>query len=741
MTPPRFETDVLRPLQSAAAAIRRAAVVEGACVSAAVLVGLAAAQYALDRLLRLEFSPRLVLLAAIVVALAVQLWRRVVRPLRGQVTLDAVAALLERRSPAARDELLSAVQFAAGPPGDPRFNSPELVAAVVQSAAARFDAAATRRLVSAGRHRARFLLALVALTSAVAGALADPRGASAFLRRNWLLAEVPWPSDTRLTLVGADAGNTLRYPRGDELAIVVRVAGAVPPRGLRLVFRTASGESGERPMAAVGEREFRCLFGPLGESMQLRFRIGRWGVDDQSDEFRIVALERPAVRALAVRVSPPGYARQPAYDWPAGQLAGDVLAGSRVELRATVNKPVESATLIGAAQPIAAARLDERLWQASLTPSRSVSLSFDLVDADGLHDLRPVTCVVRPTADKPPRVRLSLPGAGDIVVANAVLSLLAEYEDNLGLAQAAIRFQVQRTAHAAPASQPTASRPSAAPPPTSRPADGELAPDHFDPGQTRFRFERAWSLAELALQPDDRLNLVAVGRDFNPGDPAAAGNRAAPPTGEGRSAAFSLRIVTAQELLADLARRESAWRQEFEQTLRAQEATRDALRTASERGSAANANVRELARRQRQIASRVKTVRRHFNDILAEMRVNQLVTPQIQQRLGAGVLTPLARLADTTLPDAATQLDRLDPQSPAAWDESLAAQEAILAQMRSILANMLKWEGYNEAVSLMRDLLKLQSDVNRQTQVEIERRLDELFGGPGSQPSESEPLP
>ena len=42
-------------------------------------------------------------------------------------------------------------------------------------------------------------------------------------------------------------------------------------------------------------------------------------------------------------------------------------------------------------------------------------------------------------------------------------------------------------------------------------------------------------------------------------------------------------------------------------------------------------------------------------------------------------------------------------------------QVALLSQMRAILANMLQWEGYQEAVNMLRDILRLQQELRTET--------------------------
>ena len=42
-------------------------------------------------------------------------------------------------------------------------------------------------------------------------------------------------------------------------------------------------------------------------------------------------------------------------------------------------------------------------------------------------------------------------------------------------------------------------------------------------------------------------------------------------------------------------------------------------------------------------------------------------------------------------------------------------QVAILAEMRQVLVRMLQWEGYHEVVNMLRDIIRLQRELNRET--------------------------
>ncbi|MBK8269024.1 MAG: hypothetical protein IPK83_12245 [Planctomycetes bacterium] len=148
------------------------------------------------------------------------------------------------------------------------------------------------------------------------------------------------------------------------------------------------------------------------------------------------------------------------------------------------------------------------------------------------------------------------------------------------------------------------------------------------------------------------------------------------------------------------------------------------------------------SRTQRQQISRIRTVQRQFRQILDEMEVNDLATPSIRRRLQNGVITPLKALMNQEIPLAADLLDALRNQMD---DETADALEethkSIIRSMNAILADMLKWEGYNEAVALVREIVRLQQEVNEDTKKSLDREIEMLFGedrAPATQPSGEE---
>ncbi len=54
-------------------------------------------------------------------------------------------------------------------------------------------------------------------------------------------------------------------------------------------------------------------------------------------------------------------------------------------------------------------------------------------------------------------------------------------------------------------------------------------------------------------------------------------------------------------------------------------------------------------------------------------------------------------------------------------------QVALLSQMRAILANMLQWEGYQEAVNMLRDILRLQNELRTETKDAAQQQSGGVF--------------
>lgn len=732
-----FRSQVLRPLRRFAWRAKSHAALRGFSALISLLVTAILVHFALDKLLVLGFGPRLVLLIFLIGVTGKLLFDWALRPLSLDTHPLGVAAFLEAKFPTLRDRLLSAVAFAQSESrrvvADPnRASSAIMVDVVIRDAQKAFADIPFRDLLLIKRSQRIALLALALLAAIFAASLYAPAMARTYVQRDLFLRDVPWPSDVQLTVEGLNDGR-LKWPIGDDFTLAVKAERRVPA-GLAAEIVRQDGASVIREMSIRGTRQFVLDYGPLDGSLKLRFLIHKFGVDDATDWYHVDALERPSIKELAIKVTPPSYTGLASYALGTGQTSAEVLRGSSVQISAATNKAITQAELLCGNETVAPASIvDERRLITEFVPSRGGTYQFKLLDRDQLSDTRPVTCSIQLQTDPPPKVRLTLPGAGEAVIPTAVLPLAVEAEDNLGLSKIEMSVAAQHDPSNTSTSQPAISTLNALP--------------EFTPHQMKYNLKNELPLMPRSLKPGDQVTLFVEARDYQPSSqfvttsqPDAAGT-APLVAGVGRSPALTLRIISVEELLAELGRRESEWRREFELVIKAQEQIKLRLMNLHDENSAEKLST-EVASRygqeeraQRQLTNRVKTIRRQFEQILAEMRVNQLDQPTVRRRLENNIIKPLGRLISTDMSLAADQLEQLRMRNEAQLADQLeTTQTRIVESMYGILAGMLKWEGYNEAVSLLRDIIRMQGDVGRQTQGQMEKEIEQLLDDPARRP-------
>lgn len=667
---------------------------EGAGWVLSAVAAVCATQFVLDYYSRgLQRSMRATLLGLGVVAVLWVIRRRLWQPLGVPCDLVDVANLVERRYPALKTALISAVRFSADTEGAARGHSLLLVQRVVQRACDSLGSTEPLTVLDA-RSAKRGLAAMCAVALLAGGAWsASPELARLWFARNVLLDDEPWPRRTRLIV--EIPGDELVAARGDDVIIEARAEGR-SPREVDIVFRAESGQRGRETMVSVGrDASVRYRFTFKKAEQNATFYLE--GGDDQTTEYRIRLLDRPAVVSSRMEVRPPGYTGLAAMEFGDGQRSAQVLLGSRVRIEIATNKPVVQATLMAGDQPVGEAAAGGAGYFAEFSPTETKSYRFALTDEFGLESKESLTFAVRVTPDEAPTVRLKLSGAGDMITPEAVLPLELDFADTYGLAEAVLEYQLSRDEGA-----------------TKR---TELP--GFSPGTRTYSQRISWSVGAVGAVPGETLALSARAADFD--DISGPNTSQSPVT--------RLRVVTREELLADLIRREQELRADFERLVDGQEQLRGQLLTEASRPvGAERAGVGAgLERRQRSLSAAVQGVRQQFERLLAERTINGLDAGDDLARLDAGIIQPLGDIARRDMLHAADTI-RLWGGGAADAAAALDPQQAeLLQRMRAVLSQMLQWEGYQEVVSLLRDIIRLQRGLAEETQKGTEQQADEAF--------------
>jgi hypothetical protein len=687
-----------RLLQPIVWRLRAGVLVEGAAGLAVLLFAGAGVQLGLDYLRRLSLSMRALLLVLLVGAACWWVWRRLVQPLRVPIGAAEVARLFERQEPGLASLLISAVHFAEeDPSAKPAERSPALEQAVMAEAASAWPRVADRVVINRARVRGHALALLVVLAAATTVVAMAPQTVATWFRRGVLLQDVEWAQRTQIFVEGLENG-VLTGARGDDLEVRAVVEGVVP-RTVEMIYETASGRRGRENMTSMAEGRLRYTFRHLEE--ELTFVIE--GGDECTERVAVQLADRPRVVTSRIEIEPPAYAQLPKVELARGRTLVEALAGSQVRVEAILNKPAAAVEWIGSEAKVSRSASDPLVLTAEFPLAESHSCWFSLTDELGLSNRNPVRFSLRVLPDETPRLTLQLEGAGEMVTPEALLPLAVDAQDDFGLAGLAVEYVVFR----GEASE-----------------TGHIAWPTFAPGTPHFQAAQRWPVAAAAVQPGDRLQFRGSARDFDD----VSGPKV------GRAPEVTVRVVTRDELLAELTRLEQEYRSEFERLVETQmDVRRDLLsalddyaRTSDE--AALTSDLTPLERRQRTVAGSINALRQRFERLAIERRINSLDAFEEMERLEGGIIEPLAELGRREMVAAADSLRAALREPGSASLAELDQQQAgILAGMQRILDRMQQWEGYHEIVSLLRTIQEMQKDLHEETRARVLEQADDVF--------------
>jgi hypothetical protein len=728
------------------------------------LVVVIAVDLGIDRFFRMDRAQRVVSLAIMAIILAVVIFRKVIRPVATPLSENLLLAAVERKHRHLRESVISAMGFARGPDHFEELGmSRQMVRATIDLGVASADRVSFRDVLD-GQRLALNVLVSLALIAGLAGfAFAMPDTAQTWWNRNVLLTDDRWPQDTHLRFLQIAPGEShITLPRGDDLKLEVEVEQGVVPSQVYLDDRH-SGHGGTQVMVHREDPTSSATFVNQEDPAKPRyeytyknvldeFEVRARGGDGETDWITIRLVERPEVTRLELSLTPPSYIGSSSETLKPGQGPYDVYPGSRLSIAGSASKPLSAGKLRilrrGRPAEDMPMKTDADRFSVHLTPEqvRAATYEIEVTDQDQRLSKRPEQFVLRLATDRVPSVVAKAQGISTMIVPQAQIPMAVTLQDDFAITTAALAFEARTSATAAPATpsgsppDATAAEPDAAPAAPPAPAVGPKGRRPFDHVKTEYGGRKITTNYTLDAQP---LGL-AVGQDLELIVEAVDNDNVSGPK-TGRSSRFQVRVVTEEELRADLLRREREQRKQVEDLL----SLEDDIVTETRAIGASLAGRREVTgedraallkiqKRQHQAGERAKMVAGFLDQLVIEAENNRLEGPEgtYQKILRGKVIEPLFALAQKTIPDAARQLDdarrALDGDLTTREQKIATAvetEEKIAAALRDVLKFMVKSEGFQEVVNMLHRALELQGTVNEATK----KRLRELFEGRGDQ--------
>ena len=655
----------------------------------AVLFCLATVSFLLDRALRLSQMQRAFVSVGFA-ALFVWQAARELLPLARRLPEAEVALEVERRWRGPADLLASAMAFAGSQRLSTSSGSRRMRAQVIDRAEEAAQGIVPAEFVNWRRVRRPLAIGALCLTVALVLCAVQPGAAGLWARRNLLLADVDWPRKTKLTLLGFD-GRSLAVPRGEEVEIGVRAAGAVPRMArLRLSFLDAR-RSRQIVMDRLGPNTFVARLPGLTSSCSFTVAAG----DGFVPEHLLEVVERPRVVSAHVRIRPPDYLARPAMElaWNAPELK--VPRGSAADVALTASKEISAASIaVNGGTPFDMQLAGSRIAQCSLEVEADLDCAVMITDGAGIAMAEPLRLALDCVEDAAPRVTLEAEGVGERVTPSARIRLRAVAQDDYGMDRAWIEA-VHETGGESQ-------------------AIGTWDLLGADELLESLGAEYVLSLDGLGLPAGGRVVCTAFARDLCD----------VPAAGVGRSDPIALRLVTVRELLAGLLIRQQDVRQDIEQQIDRQKGLRqqtwEAFQAAEQSGQAWTAR----AAQQRSLAPVLASSAESYNQILSEMLNNGIVKPPVFAEHAAGIVSPLALVSspEGAAQQAAEALVRADSE------RALPAMRDVLRTLESVRTRMMLLETYTQVVAVVEEIAQRQEAVLERTRARWEELLRTILG-------------
>ncbi|MBI5760756.1 MAG: hypothetical protein HZA46_19730 [Planctomycetales bacterium] len=356
-----------------------------------------------------------------------------------------------------------------------------------------------------------------------------------------------------------------------------------------------------------------------------------------------------------------------------------------------------------------------------------VAWQITLTDADGITTAEPLRLTINSRTDEAPRIEAQLKGIGNSITRQALIPITGLISDDYGVWDARFEYQAD--------------------------ANGEFAHEAFVKSpqkQAEFQFTERFDVLPHDLKIGQRFVLTVTAAD---GDDLTGPHRTV-------GSPFVFQVVSNDELLALIAAKELFFRRRFEQVLeevketrkdlglqraKLDEAYKAAAANAASSGPqpnsddvrtntqlAAGAAVERASHGSRKSANELLTIEQSFRDIRDELEHNRLPdnAPRLE-RLDNGILRPLHGINTTDYNQLADYLELLkqavenhdDPRPR--LEQTHQQLDVIIQHMEQVLSAMLKLETFNEALELLRGIIKESEDIQQKTKNERKKKLIE----------------
>lgn len=690
-----------------------------------------------------------------------QIWRRwLVR-----WSDDAIALLIERRYPDFQSALITTVQATRPARGElasirteDREEHPHRIGFLALARQCALEQISTVEIANLVRTRP-LQWQMIALGSVLAVSLTlgllYPQWTAHWSKRWFALSNAPWPRSVVLGVTGIEfeipsftgggargrymlpfIDNSVAIPKGQSgvLKSFASLDAKRVPELCTVYYRDEEGNRGRanmRRLATGNSQQDFLLDGPPLESINQSLTLSIVGGDARLADLRLQAVDAPLITKAEVRVKyPPYLQRSTQTRWGEETLPYQtglrLPQGSVLELILTSNKPIERCDYVFVkSTESTSGNLQEQTfeneapsesWAIPLGPlDSSILAEFRVWDKDGICSSRVQQFVISSIVDQPPQVDMVLDGIGTAITEVATIPVQGKVKDEYDVREVWIEALY---GEGVPLREDIANV-----------VDGSVA--------KVIDIKELKDTGKLPIQAGGSLALTLVASDYY--DLVSEPHL-------GKANTVQLSVVTSDQLLLLLDRREAAMRKRIEQIIGELTQLRDLLvniqkRSEPEsRSDAEGAEVEmdatrilriQLLRSQQAMSQISKSegelngVEKEIGQISKELVNNRIDSVDRRTRWQEKIQAPLRQMLDGVWKEFSSDVAELEktfskatePPTPPPSQvvDALKKNDEILSRLQAVLADMLEIQDQTAIIDMLRDIIQSSDQLMNET--------------------------
>ena len=338
------------------------------------------------------------------------------------------ARLVERAFPGYGDRLVTAVQLGGLSEDELRGQSVSIVSALVERTVKELDVCDLKAAVSARPLIKSFRVLASGMALLFAIPLVAPDSAGSGMARLWSFRDIfTNPGSAVIYAFRGDAS----LIRGEDFTVSGFIAGT--DGGLEILYRWDGDDAWNVRPVSTGSTTGEFTVTIENPSRSFRYYLETEGAE--TPRYLVSVIERPVVTSLELSLTYPAYTGEGTVAASNGDGNVRALAGTKVDARVTVNKPLSAMTVHWSDSTMTPCEVGGIHGSFSFTVETSRDYWIGLADTLGITNDNPIVYRVTALSDESPSVSLLSPAVDAALPLSMKIPVMYRARDDFGLTE------------------------------------------------------------------------------------------------------------------------------------------------------------------------------------------------------------------------------------------------------------------------------------------------------------------